>query len=107
MSRRDDPVRLAAGLSLATLSRLTAGSGLAVAGSTLAVAGHFRPASSRIQAAVDRRFYRREYDAARALERFAARLRDEVALEALSGGLRGVVAETMQPAHVSIWLRGA
>jgi hypothetical protein len=87
------------------LEPLTGSSSLAVAASTLAVAAAFNPARKRLQAAVDRRFDRARYDAARAVEAFAGRLRNQVDLDEITTGLCDTVIATVAPGRVAVWLR--
>jgi len=96
--------------SVAGLQRLLSpvvgeGNQLAVVASTLLIAALFGPLRRRVQGFIDRRFYRRKYDAGRVVADFSERLRDETDLKALSDDLASVVGEALQPAHVSVWLR--
>ena len=94
-------------LALTGLLRPITGSGdVAVAGSTLGVLALFQPLRARIQRFVDRRFYRARYDAARTIDRFSTRLREQIDLDQLRGELIGVVDDTIKPSHASLWLRG-
>jgi hypothetical protein len=89
------------------LSPVTGESTAAVVLSTLLIAALFLPLRRRVQAAIDRRFFRRKYDAEQVLAQFAATARDETDLDALTAELLRVIQETMQPEHVSLWLRPA
>jgi hypothetical protein len=84
---------------------ITDGSDIAVAASTLVVAAAFRPVRRRVQRVIDHRFNRSRYDAAEAIDLFTTRLRDEVDIDTLSADLQTLIHHTMEPAHVSLWLR--